>query len=365
MKKTKWYIVILVLMVVGFLVWFFSTIIAYILIAAVLSIIGHPVVRFLTNIKIGKHNFPESLAAMLTLLLMYFIIFMIFWLIAPMIAHQADLLSGIDAPTLKNSLKEPLNYVQETLVKYNLISPDKDIEDSISKQLAEVVGLTQFSSLINSIVTFVQNLIVALFAISFITFFFLKDEKLFFKMIMTVTPVTYHNEVRHVLSECKRLLTRYFLGLCLDITILIICLSLGMYFLGLENALMIGIIAGTMNIVPYVGPIIGWAVGLLLALSGNLDMDFNTEMIPLMLKMTGIFVTLNLLDGLVLQPTIYSNSVRAHPLEIFLVIMMAASIAGIPGIILAIPSYTVLRIIAREFFNKFYFVNKLTENISK
>lgn len=365
MKKTKWYIAIPVVIIVGFLIWYFSSIIAYILIAAVLSIIGHPVVRFLANIKIGKRTFPQSLAAVLTLLLMYFIIFMILWLIAPLIAHQADLLSGIDSEVLRNSLKEPLQYLQDILTKYNLIQPDQDIEKSISDQLATVVGFTQFSSFINSIVTFVQNLFVAMFAITFITFFFLKDEKLFFNMIMTITPINYHTEVKHVLSECKRLLTRYFLGLCLDITILICLLSLGMYFLGLENALMIGIIAGSMNIVPYVGPIIGWAIGLLLGISGNLGMDFNTEMVPLMLKMTAIFVSLNLFDGMVLQPAIYSNSVRAHPLEIFLVIMVAASIAGIPGIMLAIPSYTVLRIIAREFFNKFYLVKKLTENIDK
>lgn len=365
MKKTKWYIVVLVLIVVAFLVWYFSNIIAYVLIAAVLSIIGHPLVRFLTSIKIGKRNFPQSLAALLTLLTMYFVIFMIFWLIAPLVARQADLLSGINSDMLSRSLKEPLTYIQETLARYSLITPDQNIEENISKELAGVVGLTQFSNVVNSILGFVQSLVVALFAISFITFFFLKDERLFFKMIMTVTPTDYHTEVKHVLYECKRLLTRYFLGLCLDITILICLLTLGMYLLGLENALMIGIFAGIMNIVPYVGPIIGWAIGILLGLSGNLDMDFNTQMIPLMLKMTGIFVTLNLFDGMVLQPTIYSNSVRAHPLEIFLVILVAASIAGIPGIMLAIPSYTVLRIIAREFFNKFYFVKKLTENIDK
>lgn len=296
---------------------------------------------------------------------MYFIIFMVIWLVIPMIARQAELLSGVDVEKLSSSFSEPLQYIQKNLRELNLISPNENIEENISSQLVSFMGFTQFSNFVNSIVGFAQSLMVAVFTVSFITFFFLKDERLFYKMVIAASPSNYHTEVKHVLYDCKRLLTRYFLGLCLDITIIICLLTLGMYMLGLENALMIGVIAGLMNIVPYVGPIIGWAIALLLGLSGNLGMDFNTEMVPLMLKMTGIFVTVNLLDAFVLQPTIYSNSVKAHPLEIFLVIMMAASIAGIPGMMLAIPSYTVLRIIAREFFNKFYLVKNLTENIDK
>jgi len=136
-----------------------------------------------------------------------------------------------------------------------------------------------------------------------------------------------------------------------------------MWILGFKNALMIGFFVGIMNIVPYVGPIIGASIGILLGLSSNLTMDFSTQMVPLIFEMLGVFVVVNLLDAMVLQPTIYSNSVKAHPLEIFLVIMMAGSIAGIPGMMLAIPSYTVLRIIAKEFFNKFYLVKSLTKNI--
>lgn len=163
--------------------------------------------------------------------------------------------------------------------------------------------------------------------------------------------------------ETKRLLTRYFIGLCIDLTLVISLMTLGMWILGFKNALMIGFFVGIMNIVPYVGPFIGASIGILLGLSSNLELDFSTQMVPLIFEMLGVFVIVNLLDAMVLQPTIYSNSVKAHPLEIFLVIMMAGSIAGIPGMMLAIPSYTVLRIVAKEFFNKFYLVKSFTKNI--
>lgn len=365
MKNTKWYIAIPVLVIVGFLVWFFSAIISYILIAAVLSIIGHPLVRLLTSIKIGKRNFPETLSAMITLVTMLFVIFIIFWLVIPLLAKQADLLSGISIDMISSSFSEPIKYLQNTLERFNIITPEQNIEDSISSQLMSVVGITQFSNFVNSIVGFTKNIMVGVFAVSFITFFFLKDERLFYKMILTLTPQNYHAEVKYVLYECKRLLTRYFVGLCIDLTLVISLITLGMWILGLKNALMIGFFAGIMNIVPYVGPFIGASIGILLGLSGNLGMDFDTQMVPLIFEMIGVFVTVNLIDAMVLQPTIYSNSVKAHPLEIFLVIMMAGSIAGIPGMMLAIPSYTVLRIIAREFFNKFYLVKKLTDSIDK
>jgi predicted PurR-regulated permease PerM len=140
-------------------------------------------------------------------------------------------------------------------------------------------------------------------------------------------------------------------------------ITIGMYIIGLKNALIIGVIAGMMNVIPYVGVFIGGAIAILLGLSGNLDMDFYSGMLPLAGKISLVLICINLLDGMLLQPTIYSNSVKAHPLEIFLVIMISGSIAGIPGMILAIPSYTVLRIIAKEFFSKFTAIKKLTNKL--
>jgi len=365
MKNKKWYVAIPIIIIIGFLLWFFSSIVTYILVAAVLSIIGHPLVRLLNNIKFGRHEFPRALSALITLLCMMLVVFLIFWIVVPLIAKQADLLSGINVDTLSKSFNEPIKYVQKILVQYNLISPNEDITENITSQLVSVVGITQFSNFINSIVSFASSMAVAVFAISFITFFFLKDENLFAKMMMGVTPLSYQPEVKHVLLESKRLLTRYFIGLCIDLTLVISLITLGMWILGFNNALMIGFFSGIMNIIPYVGPFIGAAIGVLLGLSSDLGMDFSTQMVPLIFEMLGVFVTVNLLDAMVLQPTIYANSVRAHPLEIFLVIMMAGSIAGVPGMMLAIPSYTVLRIIAKEFFDKFYLVKTLTKNIDK
>jgi predicted PurR-regulated permease PerM len=133
--------------------------------------------------------------------------------------------------------------------------------------------------------------------------------------------------------------------------------------LGVKNALLIGFFGGLMNIIPYLGPVIGAILGIIIGITTNLSLGIYTDLLILSAQIAGSFVVANLIDNLVLQPLIYSNSVKAHPLEIFLVIMLGASLAGIPGMILAIPSYTVLRIIAKEFFNGLRVVQKLTERI--
>jgi predicted PurR-regulated permease PerM len=69
------------------------------------------------------------------------------------------------------------------------------------------------------------------------------------------------------------------------------------------------------------------------------------------------------LDAALIQPFIFSKSVKAHPLEVFLVILVAGTVAGIPGMIFAIPSYTIFRVIAREFLSGFKIIRKLTEKI--
>ena len=87
--------------------------------------------------------------------------------------------------------------------------------------------------------------------------------------------------------------------------------------------------------------------------------------LPLLGFMIIVFGSVQIIDNILFQPLIYSSSVKAHPLEIFLVILAAASLAGILGMILAIPVYTILRVIAKEFFDNMKIVKKLTENLKE
>jgi predicted PurR-regulated permease PerM len=362
-NKKRLLLLIPVLLLAGFLLWYFSRIVIYIIIAAVLSITGRPLVKLLDKIRIGRFRFPHTLSAALTLLTIFGLIFGLIALLLPLLLNQAAIISSVDGSAIASSFGKPLEDLQQFLVSNYVLQEGESLEAIITEKFSSFLNLTNVTDILNSLLGITGNIFIAIFAIGFITFFFLKQERMLMNGIMLFTPVEYQTEVKHIYIKTIRLLSRYFLGLLLDLSIVMTLITLGMTVLGMKNALLIGFFAGMMNVVPYIGPFIGAGIAVLLGVSGSLGADFNAVILPLTLKILGILVAINLLDAFLIQPTIYANRVRAHPLEIFLVIMIAGSFAGITGMILAIPGYTVLRIVAKEFMGRNRFVEKITARI--
>jgi predicted PurR-regulated permease PerM len=171
--------------------------------------------------------------------------------------------------------------------------------------------------------------------------------------------------IRNVIRDTQLMLSKYFTGVLLDVLFVSTFITVGMMILGVKNALIIGIFAGIMNIIPYVGPLIGGSFAIVVAISTNLTLDFYDGMLPLALKIFFVFVAMNLSDAFLIQPYIFSSRVKAHPLEIFTVILIAGSLAGIGGMVAAVPVYTVFRIILREFVTQSRFVKKLTDELDE
>lgn len=362
MKKR--YIIIVITIILSLLIiWYFRDIITYIVISVVLSLIGQPIVKKLDKVKIGKIKLPHTFNTIVALIVIITGISLFIGVFIPIIANQAKIISNMDAATVQNSLQDPINLLEGLLLDYNIIEEGSTIEEVVTAKFMGLLNMTNFSQIMNYILTFTGNVFIGVFAVLFITFFFIKDEKLFTNAVNVIIPLKHQEAVNHILKDSKRLLTRYFIGIITQIVIVVTLLSVGVSIIGAKNALIIGFFGGIMNVIPYLGPVIGTIIGLLLGVTGNLGGDFYTEIVPLMAKITGVFVVVNLIDNIILQPTIFSSSVKAHPLEIFLVIMIAGGLAGIPGMILAIPAYTFIRIVAKEFFNKFRVVKTLTKDI--
>jgi predicted PurR-regulated permease PerM len=167
------------------------------------------------------------------------------------------------------------------------------------------------------------------------------------------------------MRDTKRLLTRYFIGILFDMLFVAALTTISLSLLGVRNALLIGMFAGLVNVIPYVGPLIGATFGILIGVTSNIGLDFHTQLLPLIYKIATSFLIIQLLDAMVFQPLVISNIVKAHPLEIFIVILIAGSLAGIGGMIVAIPVYTILRIIAKEFLNNFKIIQKLTSKLEE
>jgi predicted PurR-regulated permease PerM len=348
-------------------VWFFRNLVVYILVSGVFSIMGRPLVDLFCRIQIKKWAFPRWLAALLTLSVIWAIIILFFIIFVPLVTNQINFFSTIDSEKIVQLVSGPINKVESLFRAINKdISPDLSIQDYIVKKVADVLNITMIQNFIGSLIGILGNAIIAVFSITFITFFFLKDQRLFFESILMWVPDKYLANAQRALFSIKKLLTRYFIGIVIQSTCIMILVTIGMNIAGInfQQALVMGLILGVLNVIPYAGPWLGLFIAIIMGVASHITQDFNTVVIPLVTYMIIVEVIVHLIDNIVFQPVIFSNSVRAHPLEIFIVVLAAGFAAGIPGMILGIPAYTVLRVFAREFFYNFKAVQKITSGLS-
>ena len=364
MNRTVRTIISIVLVITAILfLWYFANIVFYILAAAVISMIGRPLVEILDTFRMGKLRIPHVISTILTLSLIVALFVLIFALFVPLIAQQARVISSIDTRAMASAFSGPLSAINYTLHEFALLQPGESMQEALLARLQSVVSYATFADALNYLISFTGSFFMAVGSILFISFFFLKDDKLFYNSFLLLVPQKQTPAVIRIISQIKYLLTRYFLGLCMELAAMITLLTLGLTIFRVQNALLLGFVGGLMNIIPYLGPLIGGAIGIIFGVIGSLAVGAYTAILPLSLTIAGVFAGANLIDNMLLQPIIYSTSVKAHPIEIFLVIIIFGSLFGIAGMILAVPAYTVIRVILREFFSEMRLVRKLTENM--
>jgi predicted PurR-regulated permease PerM len=285
----------------------------------------------------------------------------------PLVTTQINYFSTIDSEKIVQIVAGPINKVESLFRAFNKdITKEFTIQDFIVGKVAGVLNINMIQNFIGSLISILGNVLIAIFSITFITFFFLKDQRLFFESILMWVPDKYFDNVTRALYSIKRLLTRYFIGIVIQSTCIMILVTIGMTIVGIDfrQALVMGLILGILNVIPYVGPWIGLFIALIMGVASHINQDFTTVVVPLITYMIIVEAITHLIDNVLFQPIIFSNSVKAHPLEIFIVVLAAGFAAGIPGMILGIPAYTVMRVLAREFFYNFKAVQKITSSLA-
>lgn len=346
-----------------FLMWYFSSVVIYILVSAVLAIMGRPLVSWLSKQHIGKYKMPRWAAASITLVVIAALFSTFFSLFIPLIFGKINEFTQLDFSSVLASIEEPISRAQEYLSRtFAIPETHISLSDTIIEKLKTLVNYDTLNETLSSIINITLSSLIALFSISFITFFFLKEDGLFYAMVTGLFPTRLQENVTRALDSITHLLSRYFTGILTESLILMIVISTVMILIGMktDNALLIGLIMGVMNVIPYAGPLMG---GIISASIGIIAPIEDLGAIHTFFTIGIILFCIKGFDDFVLQPTIYSERVKAHPLEVFLVILIAGNVAGITGMLLAIPSYTVLRVLAKEFFSEFALVQKLTQNI--
>jgi predicted PurR-regulated permease PerM len=282
-------------------------------------------------------------------------------LFLPLLFNKVNSLAEMDwegvATVIGNSLSNAQNYLERTF-SLNM----NDITDTFKHFMLGLVDV-DYMKTFSSVVSVVKNFGIAFFSISFITFYFMKDDGLFYRLVTLFFPDRYRKNVCNALDSITALLSRYFGGLLVESFVLMVVISIVLLLFGMHSsdALIIGLIMGIFNVIPYAGPVIGSFLSLCIAILSPIDGDIlYTAMV-----LCSTIATVKIVDDFIIQPTVYSERVQAHPLEVFLCILIAGSVAGVWGMLLAIPLYTVLRVFACEFFSEYSLVRKLTSQMTE
>lgn len=332
-----------------------QSVVVYLVLSIIVTLVGRPVVKFLKKyLKFGNTG-----AVLATMTLIFGVLLCLLLLFIPLIKQQSHNLSLLHIESLTKTAEslytEVITYFSDTKIDL-----ENELQDAHIMQNLDFSFIPDF---INSFLSMLGSFSIGLFSVIFISFFLLKDSKLLENSILSLVPDTKVQSASYSMLKIKNLLSRYFIGLIFQILILFVIYSAVLLIFGIDNAIVIAFLCALLNIIPYIGPIIGGILMLFLSMSSNLGADFSSVVLPTSLYVMIGFVIGQLIDNFFSQPIIYSSSVKSHPLEIFLVIIISGLLFGVIGMIAAIPVYTMIKVIAQQFLPNIKVVKELTKSI--
>ncbi|WPP49457.1 AI-2E family transporter [Catalinimonas niigatensis] len=348
-NKSVLYIILFALSFV-MLAWIFSDIFGYFVIALILSAIFSPLTNYINRLHFYGYHMPRFVAVLISFAVIIFLISSFVILFIPLIDDQVQIITEINYEDLYYRASAPLQRIETFLFNSGIIEDEDLLVESLRTSLLSFIGAINFGEFFNQLISFTGTFFIGILAVVFITFVLLYEKGIVRRQAIKLIPNHYFEVFIAAIYKIETLLSNYLIGLLLQVFSIFCIASLGLSLFGINYALTIAVFAAVANLIPYAGPILGAAFGIAVGLSTTL-LDANTnEVIILAVKVISVFSVVQLTDNLVLQPLIFSKSVKAHPLEIFIVIFAGATIAGVIGMIAAIPVYTILKVVYMELY---------------
>lgn len=367
-RLARYIIIAAVVAIVAWLCHTFSNVLVYVIAAFVVSLIGQPLMKLLRKVRFRGKSAPDWLLSILTIVVILGLLLFVVTQVIPVVTRIVRDASVLNSSSLDGN---PLDGINDWIVSlFPGLGADFDVIGLLVDKLKEVTNLTNVKTVISSVTSIVSGIAVGLFSIVFISFFFIRDDKLFSKIVLSLVPDRLEESVGKAIADIERLLSRYFVGLLIEMFGVALIDFLGLWLiarLGVNNAAGIAFIAGVLNIIPYVGPLIGEVLGVVLAviLKYGTGIGLGVNIWIFALIVLAIMLAAQLVDNFIYQPVIYSTSIKASPLEIFIVILLVGHVGGVLGMLVAIPGYTVVRVIASRFFYHLKPVKKLIPDLDE
>ena len=343
--------IVLCILLLGYFLYIIQSVIVYIIIAGILSLIARPIIIFLRR----KLKFSNTIAVIATMFLMLSLLTGLVFLFIPLILEQGKSLSLLEVDELQENVQQIFN---QTTAYFS--SKGIDVLSEL-KNIDFAAQFKEIPNLLNAVLEAVGSLSVGLFSVLFISFFFMKDSQLLKNGVMTIIPNGTEGRFSKSLETINDLLSKYFIGLLFQITILFVFYTIILLVFDIHNAVVIAFLCTLLNLIPYVGPMIGAVIMFVLSMTSNIGLDFQTEILSTSLWILFWYLIAQLVDNFVSQPLIFSKTTKSHPLEIFLIIIIGGLLFGVVGMITAVPLYTALKVILKEFLSE----NKIVKSITK
>ncbi|WAA11922.1 AI-2E family transporter [Fervidibacillus halotolerans] len=307
---------------------FVSTLFFPILISGFLYFILNPIVTFA-----NKYKVPRTVGILILYVLFIGLITLVSALVGPYLARQiSDLINNI--PNYFNQLKDFVTELSrspffEWVQTQNYVTIDK-IEETVTNYVS---GISKaFTSSLSGVFNVVTNITLVIATVPFLLFYMLKDGHKLPNAIVRFLPTSYRNEGLTILKDMNKTLASYIQGQLLVSLSVGTLATIGYFIIDLPYALVLGIIVAVTNIIPYLGPFLGAAPAVIIGL-------FDSPLLAMWAVV--VVVIAQQIDSNLLSPLIIGKQLDTHPATIIILLLVAGNLAGILGMILAVPVYAV------------------------
>ncbi|MFC3880712.1 AI-2E family transporter [Algoriphagus namhaensis] len=334
----------------GLFGWYFSDITFFFVISLIISAILRPLTNKLNDFHLLGQHIPRWTAIILSYSAIITVLILLSFLFFPLINNQINILSELDLEGIYETIKVPISKVEIFLFKYELLENKPGLLfEEIKDTFIAAISNINVGKFISGIINTTTTVLIGFLAVAFITFFLLLENGLLRRNFLNLIPNPYFELSVATITKIEKLLSNYLTGLLLQVLAIFSLASLGLTIVGVDYALTIALFAAVANLIPYAGPLLGSTFGIIVGISTG-DYESGAQLNYLIFKILAVFGVVQVTDNILLQPMIFSKSVKAHPLEIFVVIFAGAKLAGVVGMIFAIPVYTIFRVAIMEFY---------------
>lgn len=361
----KWYVWLPSLILIALIFILLPKVLLYLLISFVISLILAPIKNLLLKIRIKKFHLNDAVATIISMLFLLGVIILFFFYVLPPIITKLTSLIAIDYDILLLQLESSLKPIEKTLIDYKIANESFSFAQIIQKYITNFQASINIEKAFENIINSFGDIVVGVVTVVFFSFFIIKDQNVFPSLVKSLFAERYHSMIDNIINDTRVLLSRYFLGILIDQIIVFILIFLVFTLIGYDYAILIAFFVGLFNIIPYFGPLIALILAILLGIVSSLMSGADTQLLwNIVITIIG-FESVKILDNLVLQPNIYAKSVKSTPFEVFLVLVIGEELFGIIGMILSVPVYTLLRIIAVQTLQGVPLIQKITSDLEK